>query len=187
VAHDLDDIGLAAGGEGRILTLRDGRILDGDEDELMDSAISQQERDRANAERKRGAKGYTGLDDEEFDNAPGSKRSVLSKYDAALGPDDVPPKAGDGGFRIGAEPLEDRRAREEEQKAEAARMLNRTVLSLDYKSECAARAAVRRSLLMSCASTENGEVSDYLQEGDVGFKRPKVSQRLSCRARVEQD
>lgn len=153
----------------------------------MDAAISQQERDRANAERKRGAKAYTGIDDEEFDNAPGSKRSVLSKYDAALGPDDVPPKSGDGGFRIGAEPLESRRAREEEQKAEAARMLNRTMLSLDYKSECAGCAEhVLRPLISRPA--ENGEVSDYLQEGDVGFKRPKVSRASSsCRARVEQD
>jgi len=75
VGHEMDDF--EEGGEERILTLRDAKVLDeGAEDELVDSLIAQRERDEENAERKKGAKKYTGLDDDYFDSGTGAGPSV---------------------------------------------------------------------------------------------------------------
>ncbi|CEH15659.1 U4/U6.U5 snRNP associated protein [Ceraceosorus bombacis] len=147
VAHNVDEMGLSVGGDGRVLTLRDADVLDGQEDELMDVAADQKELDRLNAQRRKGAKGYTGLDDDDFDAPPGQKRGVLSK----LGEDHAPKQEAD-----------------EERKREAARLLNRTMLDLNYD--------------------KNQEVSDYLQEGDAGFKRPKSrKKRRTARVKLEDD
>ncbi|KAN0064087.1 hypothetical protein ACQY0O_003251 [Thecaphora frezii] len=166
VAHSIEDFG---DGDEHILTLRDSKVLDDAEDELMDYNLEQAERDRINQERKRARKGYTGLDDEEFgDETVGRKRGVLSKYDADIAEDDGLTRIDAGGFRLGAgaaaQPNRKEQARKElEQEAAAA---NKRLLSLDY--------------------AKNQEVSDYLQEGDVGFKKPKTKKRKKA-ARVKLD
>ncbi|PWN45566.1 hypothetical protein IE81DRAFT_333191 [Ceraceosorus guamensis] len=163
VAHDVDEMGLSVGGDGRVLTLRDADVLDGQEDELMDVAAHQKELDRLNAQRRKGAKGYTGLDDDDLGG-------VLSKYDADLGPDERGGGGGGGGggdgFRLGEEVQASKQEADEERKREAARLLNRTMLDLNYD--------------------KNQEVSDYLQEGDAGFKRPKSrKKRRTARVKLE--
>lgn len=187
VAHDVDDFDLAEGDEGRVLTLRDSRILDDAEDELMDASLEQKEIDRLNEERKKGPKKYTGLDDDEVEDAAfGRKKGVLSKYDADIPASSSGMRDADGGFRLGgttetsAERKESRRRELEEE----ARRKNRTLLSLDYASECGAseRASSVPPLRVADAippsfltRAENQEVSDYLAPGDVGFKKSKVS------------
>lgn len=49
--------------------------------------------------------------------------------------------------------------------------VNRSLLSVDYASASSARSEVP----VLTRDLENIEISDYLQEGDVGFKKPKVS------------
>lgn len=159
VGHDADDFGE---GEERILTLRDAGVLDEGGDELMDAALDQAERDAKNLERKKGAKQYTGLDDEEA--LTGRKRGVLAKYDADL-PEGGLTSAEDTGFRLGASiSVADRQAKLRQEAEQAAKLANKQLLSLDY--------------------AKNQEVSDYLQEGDVGFKKPKTKKRKKV-ARVK--
>ncbi|CBQ69516.1 conserved hypothetical protein [Sporisorium reilianum SRZ2] len=151
VGHDADEFGE---GEERILTLRDAGVLDDADDELMDAALDQAERDAKNIERKKGAKEYTGLDDEEA--LTGRKRGVLAKYDADLPEGHL--NEGESGFRLGASlSTADRQARLRQEAEQAAKLANKQLLSLDY--------------------TKNQEVSDYLQEGDIGFKKPKTKKR----------
>ena len=164
VAHDADDFG---DGEERILTLRDTRVLDDGEDELMDQELDQAERDRDNLERKKGAKKYTGLDDYEF--APetvGKSRGVLAKYDADLDENDRLLQSEDSGFRLGASSRPNRKEQARKEQEQAALAANKQLLSLDY--------------------TKNQQVSDYLQEGDVGFKKPKTKKRKKA-AKVRLD
>lgn len=168
VGHDMEEFELEEGGEAKVLTLRDSKILDNDDDELMDSTLDQKERDRINEERKKGVKQYTGLDDDDFDAGNiGRPRGVLSKYDADVESMDGPlPKDPDAGFRLGGE-VRTRKDRDEAKKKESERSLNRTLLNLDY--------------------TKNEEVSDYLQEGDVGFKKPKTKKKRRETARIRLD
>lgn len=49
--------------------------------------------------------------------------------------------------------------------------VNRSLLSVDYASASPGHSEV----LFLTRNIENIEISDYLQEGDVGFKKPKVS------------
>lgn len=138
VGHDLDSFDFSNGGE-RILTLRDSRILDrGDgDDELMDVELEQGELDKKNLERKKGIKNYTGLDDDEFDpeNLVGGKKGVLSKYDADIPENErMRREKADGGFTLGA-PVRNKDEEVTKKREENARMLNRTMLSLDYASE----------------------------------------------------
>lgn len=185
VGHDLDDFDL--GDEGRILTLRDSRILDGEEDELMDAELEQKELDRRNEERKKGPKKYTGLDDEMDEAFAGQKKGVLSKYDA-----DIPggvPRDSDGGFRLGGDPQASSERSEIKKKEleEEARKRNRTLLSLDYASELSLNVRLRKLEVSDqlhlndsqtpSLHTENQEVSDYLTADEVGFKKSKVSKR----------
>jgi len=79
VSHDFDEMDE---GEARILTLKDSRILDNEEDELQNVEMAEEERTRKNNELKTKKRGYTGYDDEEFaEGNQGMKRSVLEKYD----------------------------------------------------------------------------------------------------------
>ncbi|KAJ1023724.1 hypothetical protein NDA18_004707 [Ustilago nuda] len=163
VGHDADEFGE---GEERILTLRDAGVLDDADDELMDAVLDQAERDAKDIERKKGAKQYTGLDDEEA--ATGRKRGVLAKYDADL-PEGSLASAEESGFRLGASvSAADRRAKLREEAEEEARRANKQLLSLDY--------------------VKNQELSDYLQEGDVGFKKPKTRKRKkAAKAKISFD
>ncbi|MCO5549611.1 hypothetical protein L7F22_003084 [Adiantum nelumboides] len=168
VGHDMEEFDLEEGGEGKVLTLRDSKILDNDDDELMDSTLYQKERDRINEERKKGVKQYTSLDDDDFEAGNvGRPRGVLSKYDADVEDLDGPlPKDADAGFRLGGE-ARTRKDRDDAKKKDSERALNRTLLNLDY--------------------TKNEEVSDYLQEGDVGFKKPKTKKKKRETARIRLD
>lgn len=162
VAHDIDDFDLQEGDEGRVLTLRDSKILDGDEDELMDASLEQKELDRRNEERKKGPKQYTGIDEEEdmSSMALGKKKSVLSKYDA-----DIPERQrdrammgdSDGGFRLGGstETSAERKERKQRELEEEARRANRSLLNLDYSSESQRRGVqmwIESSLLFTTRS-----------------------------------
>ena len=81
VSHDMDDF---EEGE-HILTLKDSRILDGDEDELMNVDLAGHDDDERNVELKRKRKEYSGYDDDEFDPSMlGMKKKVLSKYDVDI-------------------------------------------------------------------------------------------------------
>lgn len=137
VAHDVDDFDLQAGEEGKVLTLRDSRILDGGEDELMDAELEQRELDRINDERKKGPKQYTGLDDDEVESAAyGRKKGVLSKYDADI-PGSGMRESDGGGFTLGgpSETSAERKESKRREMEEEARRKNRTLLNLDYTSE----------------------------------------------------
>ncbi|TFK47784.1 SART-1 protein [Heliocybe sulcata] len=156
VSHDFEDMDE---GEAKILTLKDSRILDNEEDELQNVEMAEEDRRKKNQEMKIKRRDYTGYDDDEFTPGnTGAKREILAKYDEGL------EGAKETSFRLGA-PMagsESRRTQEEQ----VAAAVNKTLLSIDY--------------------AKNLETVDYLKEGDVGFKKPKTKKKRSTR-RVEQD
>ncbi|KAH9945190.1 SART-1 protein [Epithele typhae] len=151
VSHDFEGM---EDGEARILTLKDSRVLDNEEDELQNVDMAERERDKKNQDLKIKRRDYTGYDDDEF--APGAdpmKRSLLSKYDDFLeGPKET-------GFRLGSSSSAPRDKRKEE--VEKAVAVNKSLLSIDY--------------------AKNLESADYMQPGDVGFKKPKTKKKRSSR------
>ncbi|KAG6885672.1 hypothetical protein C0993_011436 [Termitomyces sp. T159_Od127] len=151
VSHDFDEMDE---GEARILTLKDSRILDNEEDELQNIEMAEAERTKKNNELKIKRRDYTGYDDDEFvEGNQGVKRSVLAKYDEDInGPQET-------GFRLGSSVVSTK-VKTEEQKHQAAAAVNKSLLSIDYN--------------------KNFEMNDYLKEGDVGFKKPKVSLPFTC-------
>ncbi|KAF7374877.1 hypothetical protein MSAN_00373800 [Mycena sanguinolenta] len=158
VSHDFEDMDE---GDARILTLKDSRILDNEEDELQNVEMAEAERTKKNNELKIKKRDYTGYDDEEF--APGHegmKRSILSKYDEDI--DGVQ----ETGFRLGSS-VKPKTVELEEQKHAAAATVNKSLLNIDYAKTFA--------------------TSDYLQEGDVGFKKPKTKKKRSSRRVPETD
>ncbi|KAJ7170704.1 SART-1 family-domain-containing protein [Mycena crocata] len=159
VSHDFEDMDE---GDARILTLKDSRILDNEEDELQNVEMAEDERTKKNNELKIKKRDYTGYDDEEFvPGHEGMKRSVLSKYDEDI--DGVQ----ETGFRLGNS-VQSKAAKVEQQQHAAAAMVNKSLLSIDY--------------------AKTFSTTDYLQEGDVGFKKPKTKKkRSSRRAPVEAD
>ncbi|KAJ7158746.1 SART-1 family-domain-containing protein [Mycena filopes] len=156
VSHDFEDMDE---GDARILTLKDSRILDNEEDELQNVEMAEDERTKKNNELKIKKRDYTGYDDEEFvPGHEGMKRSVLSKYDEDI--DGIQ----ETGFRLGNS-VQTKAAKVEEQKHAAAAVVNKSLLNIDYAK--------------TFAST------DYLQEGDVGFKKPKTKKKRSSRRAPE--
>ncbi|VDB84779.1 unnamed protein product [Peniophora sp. CBMAI 1063] len=154
VSHDFDGLDE---GEARILTLKDSRILDNEEDELQNVEMAEEERTKERNDLKIKKKDYTGYDDDEFgDGRAGMKKSLLAKYDDFLeGPKE-------SGFRLGASAVAEARSVEERKKEEmAAASVNKSLLSIDY--------------------SKGLEISDYLQKGDVGFKKPKKKSKRSTR------
>ncbi|KAI0367756.1 SART-1 protein [Pilatotrama ljubarskyi] len=149
VSHDFEGL---EEGEARILTLKDSRILDNEEDELQNIEMAEREREKKNQELKIKRRDYTGYDDDEF--APGQagmKRAVLAKYDEFL------EGSKETGFRLGSSSSVTRQKKEEP----ASTSVNKTLLSIDY--------------------AKNIESADYLQPGDVGFKKPKTKKKRSTR------
>lgn len=64
-------------------------------------------------------------------------------------------------------------------------MVNKSLLSINYAST-----SVRPSVTSTSTNptpTENQEISDYLQEGDIGFKKPKKKKRHATRKVEESD
>ncbi|KAL0573698.1 hypothetical protein V5O48_008269 [Marasmius crinis-equi] len=158
VSHDFDGMDE---GEAHILTLKDSRILDNEEDELQNVELAEEERRKKNQELKIKKRDYTGYDDEEFvDGHQGMKRSVLAKYDEDIdGPQET-------GFRLGSSVVSKKTQIDQEQHAAAA-SVNKSLLSIDY--------------------VKNLETADYMKEGDPGFKKFKKSKkkRPSRRAPAE--
>ncbi|TFK40352.1 SART-1 family-domain-containing protein [Crucibulum laeve] len=153
VSHDFDEMDE---GDARILTLKDSRILDNEEDELQNVEMAEEERIQKNKELKIKKRDYTGYDDEEFvEGAHGMmKRSVLAKYDEDI------EGSRETGFRLGSSVISSK-SRQAEEKQHAAAMVNKSLLSIDY--------------------TKNLETADYLKEGDVGFKKPKSKKKRPSR------
>ncbi|KIK63086.1 hypothetical protein GYMLUDRAFT_163684 [Collybiopsis luxurians FD-317 M1] len=152
VSHDFDAMDE---GDARILTLKDSRILDNEEDELQNIEMAEEERRKKNQELKIKKRDYTGYDDDEFvEGNVGMKRSVLAKYDEELeGPAET-------GFRLGSSVISKKDA-DKQKEHEAAATVNKTLLSIDY--------------------AKNLESSDYLKEGDVGFKKSKSKKKRPSR------
>ncbi|KAF8656215.1 hypothetical protein AX16_002651 [Volvariella volvacea WC 439] len=152
VSHDFDAL---EDGEARILTLKDSRILDNEEDELQNIEMAEAERTKKNLELKTKRKDYKGYDDDEFaEGQQGLKRSILAKYDEDI------EGSKETGFRLGSSTISTK-VKKAEELQDAAASINKSLLSIDY--------------------TKNLEFSDYLREGDVGFKKPKTKKKRSSR------
>ena len=72
-----------------------------------------------------------------------------------------------------------------EQKEEAAATVNKFLLTINYASMFV-RSSVASASSNPC-STENQEISDYLKEGDIGFKKPKKKRKHAARKVEESD
>lgn len=150
------------------------------EDELQNVELAEAERTKKNNELKIKKRDYTGYDDEEFTPGhAGMKRSLLSKYDEFLegSKETVWRILFDAwkmlilfaqGFRLGGTlaTTDSKRA----EKGEAAASVNKSLLSIDYASRYW-HSSVGHGLI---PRLENLESADYLKEGDIGFKKPKV-------------
>lgn len=165
VAHAADEF---EAGEDVILTLKDSRVLGGDEDELQNVNLVDYAADKAAKERKRKAQqAYTGYDDEEFEEGRiGKKADILGKYDGDFMGEGIKSE----GFRLGA-PIE-KKPEVEEEESDFATMgqpaAQKVKLSADFATEW--------------------EVSDYMKEGDKGFKKKKKRPKHSTRrAEVDED
>ncbi|KAF5377356.1 hypothetical protein D9757_007987 [Collybiopsis confluens] len=152
VSHDFDDMDE---GDARILTLKDSRILDNEEDELQNVEMAEEARHKKNQELKTKKRDYTGYDDDEFaEGNVGMKRAVLAKYDEDIeGPAET-------GFRLGSSVIS-KKDTDRQHKLETAATVNKTLLSIDY--------------------SKNLETSDYMKEGDVGFKKSKSKKKRPSR------
>ncbi|KAI6165801.1 SART-1 family-domain-containing protein [Pisolithus thermaeus] len=159
VGYDLEEL---AEGDAHVLTLKDSRILDNEEDVLQNVNLAEEERTRKNVDLKIKRRDYTGYDDDEFvAGKQGTKRSILAKYDEEL------EGSQETGFRLGSSITPTQVAQEAEPQ-EGLVKVNRTLLSIDY--------------------TKNLETSDYLREGDIGFKKPKTKKkRLARRVAIDGD
>ncbi|EIN04885.1 SART-1 protein [Punctularia strigosozonata HHB-11173 SS5] len=157
VSHDFDDM---EEGQEQILTLKDSRVLDDEEDVLQNVELAEEERHKKNQELKTKRRDYTGYDDDEFTGGrEGMKRAVLAKYDDDLeGPKET-------GFRLGGAAASSKISRAD--KVEEAAKVNKALLSIDY--------------------TKNFNMNDYLQEGDAGFKKPKTKKKRPSRRQAEVD
>jgi U4/U6.U5 tri-snRNP-associated protein 1 len=176
------------------LTLKDGKVLGEDgkshlaqdvsadktEDELQNVNMVDDEVLRAAKERKRKAQAqYTGLDDDEFDeDRIGVKADVLGKYDDSFASGKVktevccqmPLRAATDtqGFRLGA-PIEEKPIVQEDTEMIGQAPSTKIKLGLDFAKDF--------------------EVSDYMKEGDAGFKqrKKKKAKRSTRKADVEED
>lgn len=153
VSHDFDGMDE---GEAHILTLKDSRILDNEEDELQNVEMAEEERRQKIKELKIKKRDYTGYDDDEFTegNQGVMKRSVLAKYDEDI------EGTRETDFRLGSSITSGKREQAEQRQAATA-AVNKSLLTIDY--------------------AKNLETRDYLQEGDFGFKKPKTKKKRPSR------
>ncbi|PPQ85384.1 hypothetical protein CVT25_006415 [Psilocybe cyanescens] len=153
VSHDFDEMDE---GEARILTLKDSRILDNEEDELQNVEMAEEERLKERLELKVKKRDYTGYDDDEFAEGHQGlmKRSILAKYDEDI------EGSRNTEFRLGSSTISNK-ASQEEKKLQTATSLNKTLLNIDY--------------------AKNISTADYVQEGEVGFKKPKTKKKRPSR------
>ncbi|WRT70292.1 uncharacterized protein IL334_007290 [Kwoniella shivajii] len=161
VGHDVDEF---EEGQDVILTLKDNRILEGDEDELQNVNMVDDATVKAAKERKRkAAEQYTGFDDEEFDeDRIGVKADILGKYDDEF----TSGKAKSEGFRLGA-PIEKKMKITDEDVEMGNAPAIKVKLNLDYAKEF--------------------DVSDYAKEGEGGFKKSKKKKAKRSTRKAEVD
>ncbi|GAA5916417.1 hypothetical protein JCM8208_000912 [Rhodotorula glutinis] len=144
-------------GEDVVLTLKDSRVLDDEDDELHNVNLAENAKTKhALEQKKKGTQTYTGYDDAEFEGGPGSSRGVLSKYDEGFDAQQV------DGFRLGAS-------------APSAKGKGRAVDGAG-RDDGGEREKIKLS--MDYTKTFN---TDYLQEGEPGFKKPKKKKKRSMR------
>ncbi len=148
------------------------------EDELENVELAGHERTKKNNELKIKKRDYTGYDDDEFGHGTeGTKKSILAKYDDEMSNfSTVCERSLCGpclnffqGFRLGV--AKTSRQSEQEAQVQAAAVVNKSLLSIDYSSKWPKMCG---TIIHASCLTENVEITDYLQEGDVGFKKPKV-------------
>ncbi|GAA5963083.1 hypothetical protein JCM3765_001763 [Sporobolomyces pararoseus] len=145
-------------GEEHVLTLKDSKILDDEDDELHNLNLTENAKHKAAVDLKkkgRQAGQYTGYDDEEFnqDGAVAAKRGVLSKYDEGF------EGVKEDGFKLG---------QQVESKKKGATS-NRDDNGIGGSGE-------REKVKLSMDYTKSFS-TDYLQEGDAGFKKPKMKKK----------
>ncbi|KDN47833.1 hypothetical protein RSAG8_03253, partial [Rhizoctonia solani AG-8 WAC10335] len=122
--------------------------------------MAEEENDKKQHELKTKRRDYTGYDDDEFTpGQAGMKRAVLSKYDEDIDG----PKLGQS-FRLGAAAQTGPKMQIQD---DDTMSVNRALLSLEY--------------------TKNVEISDYLKEGDLGFKKPKTKKKRSSRRNITEE
>ncbi|GAA6027292.1 hypothetical protein JCM8097_002565 [Rhodosporidiobolus ruineniae] len=153
VAHGADAF---EEGEETVLTLKDSRVLDDEDDELHNVNLTENAKHAHALDLKkkgRQAGQYTGYDDEEFDggSGPGSSRGVLSKYDEGF------EGMKTDGFQLGSAPVS---------------VKGKGKASANGQEEGGEREKVKLS--MEYTKSFN---TDYLQEGDAGFKMPKKKKK----------
>ncbi|KAL7418367.1 hypothetical protein Q5752_006825 [Cryptotrichosporon argae] len=162
VAHGADDFET---GEDVVLTLKDSRVLGDDEDELQNVNLADYAADAAHKERKRkAAEQYTGYDDDEFEEGRvGRKAEILGKYDDAFATGKVRTE----GFRLGA-PVEKKQMVKDDDVEMIGAPASKVKLDLNFAKDF--------------------EVSDYMKEGDKGFKvKKKKVKRSTRRAEADDD
>ncbi|KIM26365.1 hypothetical protein M408DRAFT_196090 [Serendipita vermifera MAFF 305830] len=127
-------------------------------DELHNALLAEHECTKDRIETKLKNRAYTGYDGDEFQEGhAGMRRKVLAKYDEDIdGPQET-------GFRLGSNIAPTNAARREE--LAAPKSINTTLLTIDY--------------------AKNLDTSDYLQEGDIGFKKPKKKKKQANRRLTE--
>ncbi|ORX40646.1 SART-1 protein [Kockovaella imperatae] len=152
-------------GEDVILTLKDSRVLAGEEDELQNIHMVENEALAAVRERKRKAQAqYTGFDDEEFDeDRIGKKADILSKYDDEYATGKIKSE----GFRLGVASEKKPEMEDEDQE----------MITLGH--------APATKVKLNLDFTKDFEVSDYMKEGDKGFKQRKKKRSKPSGRRVE--
>ncbi|KAG5220305.1 SART-1 protein [Salix suchowensis] len=147
VSHDFEELDE---GEARVLTLKDSRVLDDEEDELQNVEMAEDERTKKRNDLKIKRRDYTGYDDDEFTAGNANmKRAILAKYDEDLGltaPESVRQLdtlwfyrtafltvcTGISTWKLLRPATKAERAKKKEK--EAAASVNKSLLSIDYAS-----------------------------------------------------
>jgi U4/U6.U5 tri-snRNP-associated protein 1 len=151
------------------------------EDELQNVEMAEEERRQTNEDLKKKRREYTGYDDEEFaEGNAGMKRAVLAKYDEDIdgsGETVCPVLA----CKVTCITPAFRASVSVDLHSQRPRPLVKRRTSAPQRSTshfCPSIMPVRsRGFVFpksAYGSIENVESSDYLKEGDVGFKKPKV-------------
>ncbi|GAA6012282.1 hypothetical protein JCM11491_007081 [Sporobolomyces phaffii] len=146
-------------GEEHVLTLKDSKILDDEDDELHNLNLTENAKHAAALDLKkkgRQAGQYTGYDDEEFgqDGAMGAKKGVLSKYDEGF------EGVKEDGFKLGDESQTAKKKKPTSGEGPDGGVAN----------------GEREKVKLSMEYTKSFS-TDYLQEGDAGFKKPKMKKK----------
>ncbi|MBW0462896.1 hypothetical protein O181_002611 [Austropuccinia psidii MF-1] len=169
VGHDLEELQSTLMDQEMVLTLKDSRILDGQDDELENVELAEKTKTKEAVELKRLGKQagqYTGYDDDEFLN-PGQSKTILAKYSDTLDGKQ------DKSFQLGTELQLD------DTSANLNKVDNKEITSKISKKDTAE--ILKQNLL----SLEYSKVvgSDYIQEGDPEFKKKNKKSKSKSKRR----